>query len=117
MPAHLKIPRTQLGMAVSHLGLGLYFHHLTGVRKESETVMERGNVTANWSKEEVSLGVIGWLPLPLVLSFTVSVLPVDPCLVTSRTGGLQPRPGKSHMGRGHRGLTHQVGIPEETERN
>ena len=83
MPAHLKIPPTQLGMAVSHLGLGLYFHHLTGVRKESETVMERGNVTANWSKEEVSLGVVGWLPLPLVLSFTVSVLPFDRCLVTS----------------------------------
>ena len=61
-------------MAVSHLGLGVYFHHLAGIRKESETVMERGNVTANWSKDEVSIGVIGWLPLPLVLSFTVSVL-------------------------------------------
>merc|ERR1719192_555196 len=68
----LLILASQLGMAVSHLGLGLYFHHLAGMKKEAETVMERGNVTANWSKEDVSLGVVGWLPLPLVLSFTVA---------------------------------------------
>ena len=68
-------------MAVSHLGLGLYFHHLTGMRREDEdeesggnetSVTGRGNVTgsSSWSKED--LGLIGWLPLPLVLSFTVT---------------------------------------------
>ena len=69
-------------MAVSHLGLGLYFHHLTGMRREegeesggNETsVTVRGNVTgsSSWSKED--LGLVGWLPLPLVLSFTVTAI-------------------------------------------
>ena len=76
----LLILASQLGMAVSHLGLGLYFHHLAELRKEEEegsggngTVTGgRGNVTGSWSKEEASLGLVGWLPLPLLLSFTVS---------------------------------------------
>ena len=70
-------------MAVSHLGLGLYFHHLTGMRREEHdeesagnetTVTGRGNVTgsSSWSKED--LGLVGWLPLPLVLSFTVTAI-------------------------------------------
>ena len=67
-------------MAVSHLGLGLYFHHMTGLRKEEgddlggngTVTAGRGNVTGSWLKEEASLGLIGWLPLPLLLSFTVS---------------------------------------------
>ena len=73
-------------MAVSHLGLGLYFHHLTGMRREEEndviggdetSVTGRGNVTSetrssSWSKDD--LGFIGWLPLPLVFSFTVSAI-------------------------------------------
>ena len=72
-------------MAVSHLGLGLYFHHMTGLRKEegddlggNQTVTGgRGNVTGSWSKEEASLGLIGWLPLPLLLSFTVSSIIIE----------------------------------------
>ena len=73
---------SQLGMAVSHLGLGLYFHHLTGMRREEDeesggndtSVTGRGNVTgsSSWSKED--LGLVGWLPLPLVLSFTVTAI-------------------------------------------
>ena len=69
-------------MAVSHLGLGLYFHHLTGMRREEDeesggndtSVTGRGNVTgsSSWSKED--LGLVGWLPLPLVLSFTVTAI-------------------------------------------
>ena len=67
-------------MAVSHLGLGLYFHHMTGLRNGEEEDLGgnqtvtggRGNVTGSWLKEEASLGLIGWLPLPLLLSFTVS---------------------------------------------
>ena len=75
----LLILASQLGMAVSHLGLGLYFHHMAKLMKEEEgsggngTVTGgRGNVTGSWSKEEASLGLVGWLPLPLLLSFTVS---------------------------------------------
>ena len=71
-------------MAVSHLGLGLYFHHMTGLRKGEEdlggnqTVTGgRGNVTGSWLKEEASLGLIGWLPLPLLLSFTVSSIIIE----------------------------------------
>ena len=74
----LLILASQLGMAVSHLGLGLYFHHLTGMRKDddtgNQTVSGKGNVTVSWSKEGASLGVIGWLPLPLVLGFTVRAI-------------------------------------------
>ena len=81
----LLILASQLGMAVSHLGLGLYFHHLAELRREEEEgsggaqtggTGVRGNVTGSWSKEEASLGVVGWLPLPLLLSFTVSPIVV-----------------------------------------
>ena len=73
-------------MAVSHLGLGLYFHHMTGLRKGEEeddlggnhtVTAGRGNVTGSWLKEEASLGLIGWLPLPLLLSFTVSPIIIE----------------------------------------
>ena len=77
----LLILASQLGMAVSHLGLGLYFHHMAELMKEEEgsggngTVTGgRGNVTGSWSKEDASLGLVGWLPLPLLLSFTVSAI-------------------------------------------
>ena len=50
----LLLLTSQLGMAVSHLGLGLYFHQLPDTEEE----MEESSLT--------------WLPLPLVLAFTVS---------------------------------------------
>ena len=50
----LLLLTSQLGMAVSHLGLGLYFHQLPDTEEE----MEESSRT--------------WLPLPLVLAFTVS---------------------------------------------
>ena len=50
----LLLLTSQLGMAVSHLGLGLYFHQLPDIEEE----MEKSGLT--------------WLPLPLVLAFTVS---------------------------------------------
>ena len=50
----LLLLTSQLGMAVSHLGLGLYFHQLPDTEEE----MEESGLT--------------WLPLPLVLAFTVS---------------------------------------------
>ena len=148
----LLILASQLGMAVSHLGLGLYFHHLAELRKDEEEgsggyqtggTGVRGNVTGSWSKEEASLGVVGWLPLPLLLSFTVSAIVllcvgIFVCLSVSQswrcllvsycfviksapggfnnfpggfnnvTGGLQSWPWQSHLGRGNRGLAHQV---------
>ena len=75
----LLILASQLGMAVSHLGLGLYFHysHCSSTTKGPSISEEARNQTQLFADEEQEAVLspscgISWLPLPLILGFTVS---------------------------------------------
>ena len=67
-------------MAVSHLGLGLYFHFSncssnTKPDPLSEESRNQTHFNADEEEDEVVLGPscqISWLPLPLILGFTVA---------------------------------------------
>ena len=72
----LLILASQLGMAVSHLGLGLYFHFYSncGSNTKPDPLSEGGrnqtHFNTNEEEEEALLGAgchIFWLPLPLIL--------------------------------------------------
>ena len=71
---------SQLGMAVSHLGLGLYFHFSNcSSNTKPDPLSEEGrnqtHFNADEEEDEVVLGPscqISWLPLPLILGFTVA---------------------------------------------
>ena len=66
-------------MAVSHLGLGLYFHYSVKCSSNTKPLSEEEetrNQTRFNTDEEAVLGPsclqISWLPLPLILGFTVA---------------------------------------------
>jgi len=73
----LLILASQLGMAVSHLGLGLYFHlaNCTSTTKDLVEAVTNQTVFVNEDQDAV-LGPkscqISWLPLPLIMGFTIS---------------------------------------------
>ena len=73
----LLILASQLGMAVSHLGLGLYFHlaNCTSTTKDQIEAVTNQTVFVNEDQDAV-LGPtscqISWLPLPLIMGFTIS---------------------------------------------